>query len=124
MKLVTSFAVLLLCQLIGTAIQQVFSLVVPGAVIGMTLLFILLVLRRKVPRRLEYTSDGLLHYMPILFVPAGVGVMTEFGLIAHNWLPISASIILSSIVTIAFTGIVMQFCLRMTSKKQAGENQP
>lgn len=121
MKLVTSFAVLLLFQLIGTVVQQTFALVVPGAVIGMVLLFAFLVLRRHVPRRLDWTSQGLLHYMPILFVPAGVGVMQEFGLIAKEWLPISASVILSSVITIAFTGIVMQICLRHFTKKPAEE---
>lgn len=62
--------------------------------------------------------------MPILFVPAGVGVMQEFGLIAKEWLPISASIIISSAATIAFTGIVMQICLRYFGKKPAEGKLP
>lgn len=62
--------------------------------------------------------------MPILFVPAGVGVMQEFDLIGKEWLPISASVLISSAATIAFTGIVMQFCLRYFGKKPAEGKQP
>lgn len=117
MSPLSAFIVLLVCQLIGTAIQQAFALSIPGAVIGMLLLFACLVLRGKHDDGLGKTANLLLRYLPLLFVPAGVGVMNQFGLIAKEWLPITASLVLSLLATIAFTGIVMQVGLRLTDRR-------
>lgn len=113
MNLIPALIVLFACQLAGTAIQILFALPVPGAVIGMLLLFLILLARRKIPDGLHLTSMTLLRYLPLLFVPAGVGVMEQFGLLRREWLPITASLVGSIIITIAFTGVVMQFCLRL-----------
>ncbi|MDE2265782.1 MAG: CidA/LrgA family protein [Alphaproteobacteria bacterium] len=112
MNLIPALIALFACQLAGTALQILFALPVPGAVIGMLLLFVALLVRRNIPAGLQLTSLTLLRYLPLLFVPAGVGVMQQFGLLKREWLPISASLIGSIIITIAFTGLVMQFCLR------------
>lgn len=120
MNIVPSLIVLLVCQLAGTAAQQAFSLPVPGAVIGMVLLFAGLMVRRKVSEDLQVTSLTLLRYLPLLFVPAGVGVMQQFGLMQREWLPITAALVGSVLATIAFTGIVMQFCLRLSEKQSGG----
>ncbi len=117
MNIVPSLIVLLACQLAGTAAQQAFALPVPGAVIGMLLLFAGLIARRKASEDLQRTSLTLLRYLPLLFVPAGVGVMQQFGLLEREWLPIAAALIGSIVATIAFTGIVMQFCLRLSEPK-------
>ncbi|MGA7713927.1 MAG: CidA/LrgA family protein [Rhizomicrobium sp.] len=117
MNIVPALIVLLVCQLAGTAVQQLFALPVPGAVIGMALLFAALVIRRKIPESLQQTSLTLLRYLPLLFVPAGVGVMEQFGLLRREWLPISAALVGSVIATIAFTGLVMQVCLKLSGAK-------
>jgi holin-like protein len=42
--------------------------------------------------------------MALFFVPAGVGVMAYFGLIAREWLPIVVATIVSSVAVLAVTG--------------------
>jgi holin-like protein len=122
MNLIPALIALFACQLAGTAVQILFALPIPGAVIGMLLLFIGLLVRRKIPDDLQLTSLTLLRYLPLLFVPAGVGVMQQFGLLKREWLPITASLIGSIIITIAFTGVVMQFCLRWSRPSNEGES--
>ena len=119
MNLLPAITALLACQLIGTAIQLFFRLTVPGAVIGMVLLFIVLVLRKKPLREIDKASKLLLRFLPLLFVPAGVGVVDQFGLIQKEWLPLSVTMVVTLVATIAFTGLVMQACLRLTEKKSA-----
>lgn len=114
MNLLPAVTALLVCQLIGTAIQLLFRLPVPGAVIGMVLLFAALVVRRKPLGAIDKASKLLLRFLPLMFVPAGVGVVDQFGLIAKEWLPLGATMILTLIATIAFTGAIMQACLRRT----------
>ena len=113
--------VLLLCQLVGTAIQDAFFIPVPGPVIGMFLLFIGLVLRGRVPEELGTVSRGLLDNLSLLFVPAGVGVMQQWALIGHEWMPITVSVIGSTLITIAVTALAMQWLDRLRSRPEAAE---
>lgn len=103
-----SLAILLLCQLIGELIALYLELPVPGPVIGMVLLFAGLMIRGSVPESLTQSANGLLEQLSLLFVPAGVGVMTHLTLLGKQWLPLTASLVMSTLLTIAVTGLLMQ----------------
>ena len=103
-----SLAVLLLCQLAGEFVVLLLDWPVPGPVIGMALLFSALVIKGGVPEPLADTASGLLAHLSLLFVPAGVGVMTHLTLLGNQWLPLTASLLLSTLLTIAVTGWLMQ----------------
>jgi putative effector of murein hydrolase LrgA (UPF0299 family) len=103
-----SFAVLLFCQLIGELTVLALEIPVPGPVVGMAILFSGLMLRGSIPDALAQTANGLLAQLSLLFVPAGVGVMTHLTLLGEQWLPLSASLIVSTLLTIAVTGLMMQ----------------
>lgn len=106
-----ALTLLLICQLAGEAIVRFLGLPLPGPVIGMLLLFIGLLIRGEVPEALDKVGGFLLQNLSLLFVPAGVGVMTHLGLIRAEWLPIAGSLIVSTIVTIAVTALVMKLAL-------------
>ena len=103
-----SLAVLLFCQLIGELTVLYLEIPVPGPVVGMLVLFIGLMIRGNVPEVLSTTTNGLLEQLSLLFVPAGVGVMTHLTLLGNQWLALSASLIISTLLTIAVTGLLMQ----------------
>jgi len=103
-----SLAVLLLCQLIGELIVLYLGIPVPGPVVGMLLLFVGLMIRGNIPKPLAQTANGLLEQLSLLFVPAGVGVMTHLTLLGKQWLPMTASLVISTLLTIAVTGLLMQ----------------
>ena len=103
-----SLAVLLFCQLIGELIVLFLDVPIPGPVVGMLLLFLGLMIRGEIPEPLSQTANGLLEQLSLLFVPAGVGVMTHLTLLGNQWLPLSASLIVSTLLTIAVTGLLMQ----------------
>ena len=106
--MLSSITVLLVCQLAGEVIARLTKIPVPGPVVGMLLLFIGLVIRRGVPENLEKTGTTLLSHLSLLFIPAGVGIMVHLKLIAAEWLPITAALVISTALTIAVTGLVMQ----------------
>jgi holin-like protein len=110
-----SITILLLFQLAGETLSMFFGLPVPGPVIGMGLLFIALVIRGAVPAALHDTASTLLQHLSLLFVPAGVGVMLHFQRIAQEWLPILASLVLSTFATILVTALILRAWLRRGS---------
>jgi putative effector of murein hydrolase LrgA (UPF0299 family) len=115
-----SLTVILACQLAGELIVVGTGIPLPGPVVGMALLFGGLLWRGGVPETLGRTSDGLLEHLSLLFVPAGVGVMTHLSLLEHEWLPISVALVVSTLLTITVTGAAMVF-LRRFSKGGEGE---
>ena len=118
MAILHALALLLAFQLIGEAATYALALPVPGPVLGMTLLLAAVALRRDLLARLKPTTGTLLTHLSLLFVPAGVGVMAHLGRLRHEWLPISMSLVASTLVTIAVTALVMRALLGRRERRQ------
>lgn len=114
-------ALLLVCQLIGEVIQKASGLPLPGPVIGMVILFIGLMIRGEVPETLGSVTKNLLDNLALLFVPAGVGVLTHLALIEDEWLPITLALVLSTVITIAVTALLLSWLLRISGKAPSSQ---
>jgi holin-like protein len=97
---------LLSCQLAGELAVAATGLPIPGPVCGMALLFAGLLIF-GLPDALAQVGEALLGNLSLLFVPAGVGVILHARLMAQEWLPIAASLILSTLATIVVTALMM-----------------
>lgn len=95
------------CQLIGELFVTATGLPVPGPVVGMVVLFVGLLVKGSMPEDLGRIGDALIQNLSLLFIPAGVGVMLHVKLIGRDWLPISAALVLSTVLTIALTAVMM-----------------
>ena len=109
---------LLVFQFAGEAVVRLAGVPLPGPVVGMALLFAALVVRGRVPEALGTAADGLAKHLSLLFVPAGVGVMAHLGRLTDEWLPVSVSLVLSTLATIAVTAVVMRALL---ARRQPGQ---
>ena len=108
MSMIKSIFILLLFQLAGEALRAVTHTKVPGPVIGMILLAAFYILRRREPSpALEHAADGLLSWLGLLFVPAGVGIVANLALLRSAWLPISVALVASTFLTLITTAWIM-----------------
>ncbi len=98
---------ILACQLIGEFTVSAAGLPFPGPVAGMLLLFIFLLIKGSVPDDLTNVAGSLLNNLSLLFVPAGVGVMVHFELLGTDAIPLSAALIISTVLTMIVTATVM-----------------
>jgi holin-like protein len=116
--MIVAFLLLISCELAGEVVRQAFNLPIPGSVIGMFFLAAVLAFRKDkpdapaIPDALGETAETLISHMGLLFVPAGVGVIAEAGLLREEWLPIVAGLIGSTILSLAVTGLVMHWTTR------------
>ncbi|MCC5811134.1 MAG: CidA/LrgA family protein [Ectothiorhodospiraceae bacterium] len=110
--MINAILFILLCQLVGEVTVQLLELPFPGPVLGMLLLFTGLMIHGGVPAPVKQVSDTLLRHLALLFVPAGVGLMVHFGLVARDWLPILAGLVGSTIAALAVTLLAMQWLIR------------
>ena len=106
------FTLILACQLVGEFAVSTIDLPFPGPVVGMVLLLVILVIRGAVPEPLAQVSSTLLSNLSLLFVPAGVGVMAHFDLLGADLWPLSIALIVSTLLTIAITGLTMAWLSR------------
>lgn len=111
-----AITLILLCQLAGEITVQMLDLPFPGPVLGMLLLFVGLMVRGEIPDGLKQVSDFLLRHLALLFVPAGVGLMAHFGLVARDWMPILAALVVSTALALVVTMAILSALIRFRSR--------
>jgi holin-like protein len=107
--MVRGLAILCLLQGLGELTSTGLNLPIPGNVLGMGLLLLALNLKLINPAWVEEAVEFLLAHLALFFVPAGVGVMVYFHLLAAEWLPILVATVVSTFVVMAVTGWVSGF---------------
>ncbi|MCL6416619.1 CidA/LrgA family protein [Aestuariirhabdus sp. Z084] len=90
--------------------------------LGMCLLLVALLLRGRVDAPLETAATGLLSHLSLLFVPAGGGLMVHVDRLGTEWLPILVALVLSTLIAMAVTGMVMQWAMKWSGKKEQESN--
>ncbi|MGC8524455.1 MAG: CidA/LrgA family protein [Acidibrevibacterium sp.] len=109
--MVQGVTVLLICQFIGEVLTRALALPVPGPVLGMLILLAGLALGGRAGKsapEVKRAAEGLLSHLGLLFVPAGVGVITELDVLGANWLAVVLTLFGSTMAGLIVTGVVMQ----------------
>lgn len=116
MKYLKQFLIILVISLIGELLNKLLPLPVPASIYGMVILFIGLLSGVIKLSSVKEAGSFLIEIMPVMFIPAGVGLMS-------SWLNLKPIIIPVCIVTVAaiFTvmivsGHVTQFIVKRTKK--------
>ena len=117
--MVFGFLMLLSCQLVGELLDTFFEVPIPGSVVGMLLLLIGLIVAGRVPDGLRLSSEGLLSVLPLLLVPAGVGLMTHFGVLSEYWGQLLIALFMSTLITM----FIVAGILKLLSKEKFEEGR-
>ena len=112
MQLLTGFTLLLALQIAGEALTRLFSLAVPGPVLGLLLLLGALAAIPGTGRRVEAAAGALLAHLSLLFVPAGVGVVVHLGRLEGAVPAVALTLATSTLAGLAVTALVLQALLR------------
>lgn len=118
MSIIFAFATLFVFQLLGEVTVRIFSLPLPGPLAGMLLLFLALVIYKRVPRALDQSATLLIQHFMLLFIPAVTGVMLYFDRLKDEWLPFLMTGIFATLVTILATAYCLSWLLKIKNKKQ------
>jgi holin-like protein len=107
--------ILLALSLAGGDARKMLHLSLPGPVIGLALLAVVFLVverfhawsHRHLTLHLVPVSRALVSHMGLLFVPAGVGIITEGDALRRDWLPIVAALVGSTLIGLIATGWLM-----------------
>jgi holin-like protein len=92
------------CQLAGEVLVRLLGAPVPGPVAGMAILLAGLVVAGGPAEALRHAGTGLLRYLPLFFVPAGVGLIAHGPRLRAEWFPILLAIVGSTLLTMLLVG--------------------
>ncbi|MFM7680380.1 MAG: CidA/LrgA family protein [Candidatus Fonsibacter sp.] len=112
-------------QLLGEAIKKFFEMRIPGPVLGLILLLIVLIFLKRFKTAaitnlkddVINTSNYILNYLSLLFVPIGVGVVMHLSYLENNLFKVLIIVFISTILTIGLTAFLMEKINKRINKK-------
>lgn len=120
MKLVKQFLIILAFSFAGEILHALLPLPIPASIYGIALLFTALQLRVVKVSDIAETSAFLIEIMPIMFIPAAVGLLKSWDVVKDSLAAYVAVTVVSTFVVMYAAGIVTQIIIRR-GKRREGE---
>ena len=119
MQYLKQFCIILFVSFLGELLHAMIPLPVPASVYGLILMLAALCTGILKLNQIKETAGFLVEIMPVMFIPAAVGLLDSRTSLMPIWFPVILITILSTVVVMAVTGQVTQ---RMIQKeKKNGE---
>ena len=112
MKYVKQCLIILVISLIGELLKFMIPLPIPASIYGMVLLFTGLMTGLIKLEAVKETGIFFIEIMPVMFIPAGVGLMTSWGTLQAILVPVSIITVITIMTVMLVTGRVSQAIIR------------
>lgn len=125
MKLLKQFLIILAISFVGEILKYLLPLPVPASIYGMVILFIGLLTGLIPLDSVRNVGKFMIEIMPVMFIPAGVGLMSSWGNLKSVLVPVLVITVVALLTVMIATGYVSQLVIRMQKRKRAdaGENK-
>ncbi len=122
MKFLRQFCIILVLSFMGEVLKSVLPLPIPASVWG--LLLMLAALKSEILKvsQVGDAASFMIEIMPVMFIPAGVGLLTAWGVLKPVFLPVIVITVLSTVIVMGVTGSVTQAVIRREKRRQQDEN--
>ena len=118
LKTLGQIVIILLVSFVGELLNYCLPLPIPASIYGIVILFCLLEFKVIPLRAVKETGDFLVSIMQLMFIPAAVGLLEAWDVIAPNWLPYILITLISTFVVMFFSGRVTQAVIRLGRLKE------
>ena len=118
LRLLKQFTVIILLSFLGEVLHALIPFPIPANIYGIMLLFFLL--ERKVLRidDVREVSDFLIFIMPLLFIPAAVGLIDIWDELRASLTAYVTIIIAVTLIVMVATGLITQWFLQNQNEKE------
>lgn len=123
MKYLKQFLIIILVSCIGELLYYLIPLPIPATIYGLIIMLALLILKLVPLHAVKETAEFLIEIMPVMFIPAGVGLLVYWPQLKNIIIPVSVIIVISSILVILATGKVSDFLINLRSKEGADKDE-
>jgi holin-like protein len=112
MKYIRQCFIILVISLIGELLNYLLPLPIPASIYGMVLLFAGLMTGIVRLESVKETGNFLIEIMPLMFIPAGVGLLTSWATLQRIFVSVIVITVVTLITVMAATGLVSQAIIR------------
>ncbi len=123
MKYLKQFTIILGVSFVGELFKYILPFPIPASIYGMVLMLILLLTGIIKVEDVKDVSGFLIEIMPIMFVPAGVGLMASWSEFAKVIIPMSIITVVVLILVMAVTGKTSQMIINVSKDKKEGKKK-
>ena len=116
MKYLKQLMIILLISFAGELLYELLPLPIPASIYGIVLLFLLLSFKVIKTEQIKDTANYLIAIMPIMFVPAAVGIIDIYDVVKSKWLSYLLLVVVSTILIMFVSGIVTQVIIKKGDK--------
>lgn len=107
-----------LIAFIGELLSFLIPLPIPASIYGIAIMLALLVSGRLKVESVKDVSLFLISVMPVMFIPATVGLMDSFPLLSSSFVAYAVILVVSTAAVMAVSGYVTQHVIRSEKKKE------
>lgn len=116
MKYVRQFMIIMAVTCAGEFIKFLLPVPVPASIYGLCVMLILLISGVLKVEQVEEASNFLIEIMPLMFIPASVGLLEAWGALSGMLLPVIVITCVSTVAVIAISGKTTEFMLKRKKK--------
>lgn len=118
MNYLIQLTIILGISFLGEILNALIPLPIPASIYGLILMFIGLCTKIIPLEKVRPTGKFLIDIMPVMFIPAAVGLMDSWDVLQGMLIPVIVIMVLSLFVVMAAAGYVTQAVIRREAKRK------
>ena len=118
MHYLRQFMIISLISFIGEVLSFLIPLPIPASIYGIVIMLALLTSGKLKVESVKDVSLFLIAVMPVMFIPATVGLMDSFALLRGSLLAYAVILVVSTAAVMVVSGLVTQRIIRRENKKE------
>ena len=123
MKYLRQFCIILLVSALGEGLHILLPLPVPASVYGLVLMLGALASGILKLEQVEEAADFLVEIMPVMFIPAAVGLLNAWDVLRPVVVPVVVVTVVTTVLVMGVTGQVTQRVIRWERKRKEGKKE-
>lgn len=117
MKYLKQFLLILCITFVGELVKYVLPLPIPASIYGMVILFVGLMMGHIKLSSVKEAGKFLIEIMPVMFIPAGVGLMVSWNVLKPLLIPVGIITFVSFVAVAVATGKTAQWMIKKDEGK-------
>lgn len=118
MKYLKQIGIILFISFLGEVLNRIIPLPVAASVYGIVILFLCLNFKIVKISDIKETCKFLIDIMPLMFVPAAVGLIALWDVLKTSWLVYLVITLLSTFIVMIVSGHVTQFIVKRKERAE------
>lgn len=116
MKYIRQFLIILVVSFAGELLNFLIPLPIPASIYGLVIMLGCLLSGLIPLEAVRQTGKFMVEIMPLMFVPAAVGLLESWGVLKPVWLPVIVITVISTVMVTAVSGGVTQLVIQKGGK--------